>query len=233
MLSNEHTQEDKGGRPRLDEWAVACRAAREIREGMCVNLGVGIPITVGSFVAPDLEVLFHSENGLVGYGRIIQDPDRADLRWINAAGQPVERAPGMSAMAHHESFELVRGGFIDITFLGGLEVSAGGDLANHQLPGRPTGSMGGAPDLARCARTTIILMTHQTKSGAPKLVSELTLAPTARGCVDRVITDIAVIDRTAEGFVLREALPGWTPEDIAEVTGAPLQIPDEVAELSL
>jgi 3-oxoacid CoA-transferase B subunit len=220
-------------KPRLDDWSMAVRAAQEVSEGMVVNLGMGIPMLVSAFVEPEREVMFHTENGIVGFGRVIDDPDAVDPNCVNAGGQPVERGPGMSFMSHDESFALIRGGWIDITMLGSLQVGANGDLANYHPPGKVIGSIGGAQDLAFCAKSVLVLMTHQTKSGAPKIMSTVDLPITAPTCVSRIITDIAVIDVTPEGTVLREVLDGWTPAEVQQVTDASLIVPSDVAELAL
>lgn len=222
--------EDK---PRLDDWSMAMRAAQDVREGMIVNLGMGIPMLVSAFVEPEREVLFHTENGIIGFGRVIEDPDAVDPNCINAGGQPVERAPGMSFMSHDESFALIRGGWIDVTLLGSLQVGANGDLANYHPPGKVIGSIGGAQDLAYCAKKVVVLMTHQTKAGEPKIMSMVQLPITAPTCVSRVITDIAVVDITPDGVVLREVLAGWTPEEVQQATDAELVIPSDVGELAL
>lgn len=222
--------EDK---PHLDEWSMAMRASQDVTEGMIVNLGMGIPMLVSAFVEPEREVMFHTENGIIGYGRVIDDPDAVDPHCVNAGGQPVERAPGMSFMSHDESFALIRGGWIDVTMLGSLQVGANGDLANYHPPGKVIGSIGGAQDLAYCAKKVVVLMTHQTKSGAPKIMQQVELPITAPTCVRRVITDIAVLDIEPEGVILREVLSGWTPDEVQQVTDARLVIPDDVGEIAL
>lgn len=222
--------EDK---PRLDESAMAMRAAAEIKEGMVANLGFGIPMLISSFVDPEAEVLLHSENGVIGFGSVIEDPARADRYCINGGGQPVERRPGMSFMSHEESFTLIRGGWVDVTFLGALQVAANGDLANWKVPSKISGALGGGQDLAFCAKSVVCISTHQTKDGTPKIVSRLSLDITAPRCVKRLITDIAVIDVTPTGLVLREVLPGWSPEEIQLVTEPTLEIPADVVEMAL
>jgi 3-oxoacid CoA-transferase subunit B len=221
-------------RPRLDEFSIAMRAAKDLQTGMVVNLGFGIPMLVGMFVEAEREVLLHSENGMVGFGPVIvDDPARADANCINAGGQPVSRTPGMSFMSHDTSFELIRGGFLDVTLLGALEVGVNGDLANFQVPGKIAGSLGGAQDLAFCAKAVIVLMTHQDKYGNPKFVEQVRLPLTAPTCVTRIISDIAVIDLGPDGPVLREHMPGWTPEEIQAVTGPRLRIADDLSEITL
>jgi 3-oxoacid CoA-transferase B subunit len=224
---------DFDDKPRLDEWSIAMRAARDLREGMIVNLGMGIPTLVSAFVEPEREVLFHSENGMLGYGSVVDAADQVDPNRVNAGGQPVEARDGMSYMAHHESFDLIRGGWIDVTMLGSLEVGENGDLANYHPPGKATGSIGGAQDLAFCAKEVVVLMTHRTKTGRPKIRSRVDLPITAPTCVSRVITDIAVIELGAQGAVLRELLGGWDPDEVQAVTDARLVIPTDLAELAL
>jgi acetate CoA/acetoacetate CoA-transferase beta subunit len=224
------TFEDK---PRLDDWSMAMRASQEVHEGMVVNLGMGIPMLVSAFVEPEREVMFHTENGILGFGRVIEDPDAVDPNCVNAGGQPVERGPGMSFMSHDESFALIRGGWIDMTVLGALQVGENGDLANYHPPGKVIGSIGGAQDLAYCAKKVLVLMTHRTKSGQPKLMAKAELPITAPSCVSRIISDIAVVDVTAAGMVLREVLPGWTPDEVQQVTDARLVVPNDVAEITL
>ncbi|HUF98038.1 MAG TPA: CoA-transferase [Ilumatobacter sp.] len=220
-------------KPRLDDWSMAMRASHDVHEGMVVNLGMGIPMLVSAFVEPDREVLFHTENGIIGFGRVIEDPDLVDPNCVNAGGQPVERAPGMSFMSHSDSFALIRGGWIDVTMLGSLQVGANGDLSNYHPPGKIIGSIGGAQDLAYCAKKVVVLMTHQTKAGGPKIMSQVTLPITAPTCVSRIVTDVAVLDVTADGIVLREVLGGWDPREIQEITDAELVVPTDVGELSL
>ena len=222
--------EDK---PRLDESAMAMRAAAEIKEGMVANLGFGIPMLISSFVDSGAEVLLHSENGVIGFGGVIEDPARADRYCINGGGQPVERRPGMSFMSHEESFTLIRGGWVDVTFLGALQVAANGDLANWKVPGKISGALGGGQDLAFCAKSVVCITTHQTKDGTPKIVNRLSLEITAPRCVKRLVTDIAVIDVTSNGLVLQEILPGWSPEEVQQVTEPVLEIPADIREMAL
>jgi len=222
--------EDK---PRLDDWGMAMRAAREIKEGMVANLGFGIPMLISSFVDPEAEVLLHSENGVIGFGPVIEDPARADRYCINGGGQPVERMPGMSFMSHEESFTLIRGGWVDVTFLGALQVSAAGDLANWRVPGKISGALGGGQDLAFCAKSVVCITTHQTKDGSPKIVNRLSLDITAPACVKKIVSDIAVIDVRPDGLFLREVLPGWTPDEVQQVTEPELEVSADLADLVL
>lgn len=218
---------------RLDDLTMAMRVAREFQDGMVVNLGIGIPTLSSSFVLPGREVIFHSENGVLGFGPIVEERGKADLYLINAGVQPVLPLPGMSFVSHEESFAMIRGGHIDITVLGALQVAENGDLANYHLPGKVAGSFGGGQDLAFCAKRVLVVMTHETKDGKPKVVKRVTLPLTAPRAVDRIITDIAVIDVTERGLVLREYAPGWTPEEIQARTEAELMVAEDVQVMTL
>jgi len=218
---------------RLDEQTIAIRAAREFQDGMIINLGVGLPTLCSNFVPPEREVLFHSQNGVIGFGPIVSDPEEADENLINAGVQPVSPKPGMAIVDHAESFCIIRGGHVDITVLGALQVSEKGDLANYTIPGKQIGSFGGGQDLAFCAKKVIALMSHTTKEGEPKIVKECTSPITAPACVDLVITDVAVIEVTAEGLVLREVAPGWSAEEVQALTEARLIVPPDLKEMTL
>ncbi len=218
---------------RLDEQVMALRAAKEFQEGMIINLGVGIPTYCSNFVPPEREVLFHSENGVIGFGPIIDDPDEADDRLVNAGVQPISPKPGMAIMDHAESFCIIRGGHVDITVLGSVQVSEKGDLANYRIPGKQVGNLGGGQDLAFCAKKVIALMTHTSKEGEPKIVKECTEPLTAPRCVGQIITDIAVIDVTPEGLMLREVAPDWTAEEVQALTEARLIVPPDLQEMTL
>ncbi len=218
---------------RLDEQTMAIRAAKEFQDGMVVNLGVGIPTLCSNFVSPDKEVIFHSENGIIGFGPIVTDPDEADENLINAGVQPVQPQAGMVIVDHAESFVIIRGGHIDLTVLGALEVSERGDLANYTLPGKEVGSFGGGQDLAFCAKKTVVVMTHTTREGKPKIVKELSSPVTAPACVDLVVTDIAVIEVTSDALVLKEMAPGWTPEEVQGLTEPRLRLSADLKEIEL
>ncbi|MEE8347463.1 MAG: 3-oxoacid CoA-transferase subunit B [Dehalococcoidia bacterium] len=218
---------------RLDEQTMAIRAAKEFQDGMVVNLGVGIPTLCSNFVSPDKEVIFHSENGIIGFGPIVTDPDEADENLINAGVQPVQPQAGMVIVDHAESFVIIRGGHIDLTVLGALEVSERGDLANYTLPGKEVGSFGGGQDLAFCAKKTVVVMTHTTREGKPKIVKELSSPVTAPACVDLVVTDIAVIEVTSDALVLKEMAPGWTPEEVQGITEPRLRLSADLKEIEL
>lgn len=218
---------------RLDEQTVAMRAAREFQDGMIVNLGVGIPTLCSNFVPPDREVLFHSQNGIIGFGPIITDAEEADENLINASIQPVAPKPGMAIVEHAESFVIIRGGHIDITVLGALQVSEKGDLANYTLPGKEVGSFGGGQDLAFCAQRVIALMLHTTREGKPKIVRTCTSPITAPGCIDLIISDIAVIEVSQDGLRLREVAPNWTAAEVQALTEPHLIVAPDLKEMEL
>jgi len=217
----------------LDEQTMAMRAAREFQDGMIVNLGVGMPTNCCNWVPPDREVLFQSENGVLGFGPIVTSREEGDIDLVNASVQPVARRPGISFFSHDESFVMIRGGHIDIVVLGGLQVSEKGDLANWMLPGRGIGNIGGGMDLAFGAKKVIVLMTHTTKDGEPKIVKEASYSLTAPRCVDLIITDIAVVKVTEEGLILKEVAPGWTVEEVQAVTEPQLLLAEDLKEMEL
>jgi len=218
---------------RLDEQTMATRAAREFQDGMVVNLGVGIPTLCSNFIPAGREVIFHSENGIIGFGPIVTDPNEADENLINAGVQPVRPRPGMAIVDHAESFVIIRGGHIDLTVLGALQVSERGDLANYTLPGKQVGSFGGGQDLAFCAQNVMAVMTHTTREGQQKIVKDLTSPITAPACVDLIVTDIAVIEVAPEGLVLREVTPGWTADEVQALTEPQLIISPDLKEVEL
>jgi len=198
------------------------RVAQELRDGMFVNLGIGLPTLVANFLPSG--VVLHAENGILGYGSI-SDTDW-DQDQINAGGQPVTLIDGASFFDSAMSFAMVRGGHLDVTVLGGLQVSARGDLANWNVPGRPGGAMGGAMDLAAGARRVIVAMEHTTREGEPRILEECTYPLTAQRCVDLIVTNLAVIEVTDTGLVLREVAPGVPVGDVVAKTGARLDVSD-------
>jgi 3-oxoacid CoA-transferase subunit B len=218
---------------RLSEQTMALRVAREFRDGMIVNLGYGIPTLVANFIPEDQEVIFHSENGCLGYGHAAITEEEQDFHLVNASGQFVTRLPGMCFFDHAESFAMIRGRHIDICVLGGLQVSEKGDLANWLIPGREPGNIGGAMDLAFGAARMVVVMTHTTRNNEPKVVKQCTYALTAPHCVDLVVTDIAVIEVTDSGLVLKEVAPGWTAEEVQALTEPELRIADDLKEMTL
>ena len=210
---------------------MALRAAQELRPGMVVNLGFGLPTLVANFAAAG--VVFQAENGILGYGGIVEDDARFHPDFINAGGQPVEMLPGASFFASDQSFAMIRGGHIDLSMLGGLQVSEGGDLANWLVPARGGGSIGGAMDLAVGARRLIVLMEHTTRDGEPRILPACTYPLTGKGCVDLVITDLAVLEVTPAGLALREVAPGVSADEVVARTAARLLVPADVRVMEL
>jgi 3-oxoacid CoA-transferase subunit B len=197
------------------------RAAAEIRDGQVVNLGIGMPTEVANHIPPSVQVMLHSENGILGMGPYPRE-DEVDPQVINAGKQTVTILPGGSVFDSALSFAMIRGGHIDLAILGGLEVASNGDLANWTVPGKMTTGMGGAMDLAAGARRLVVLQTHASKDGTPKLVKALGLPPTALACVDRIITDLGVFDPAGDHFRCLELAPGVDPALVTARTGAPV-----------
>lgn len=203
---------------------LVARAARDIEPGMVVNLGIGLPTKVIDHLPADFPVCLHSENGIAGIGPTLP-PDAADRNLIDAGGAYVSTLPGTSFFDSGVSFALVRGGRLDMTMLGAFEVSERGDLANWKIPGLFTPGAGGGMELAQKARRVTILTTHLDRKGNPKILRDCTLPLTARACVNRIITDMAVIDVTAVGLALREVRTGLSVAEVRDATGAPLSLP--------
>ena len=210
---------------------IALRIARELRDGMVVNLGIGLPTLVANYLPPDHGVLLQAENGILGYGAIREDAFDRDL--INAGGQPVDLRAGASFFDSADSFTMIRGGHVDVAVLGGLQVSARGDLANWSVPERGGGGIGGAMDLAVGARRLIVAMEHTTRDGAPRILERCSYPLTARGCVDLLVTNLAVIEVASGGLLLRELAPGVAPEDVEAATEAPLTRSEGLREMEL
>ena len=209
----------------LSREALAARVARDIPEGWSVNLGIGIPTLVGNYVPPEREVIFHSENGIVGMGPA-PAPDRINRWLINASSQYVTLRSGASYMSHSDSFALVRGGHLDLCVLGAFQVAENGDLANWARSEDDNApAIGGAMDLAAGAKRIWIVMEHNTRSGEARLLRCCTYPLTAAGCVKRVYTELAVIDVTERGFVVTDMVPGLTIEELQERTDATLNRP--------
>ncbi len=204
---------------------IAARAAREILPGQIINLGIGIPTLILEYLTTDLAVSVHSENGILGMGPSVAMGE-AHPMLVDAGGGYVSTCPGASFFDSAVSFALVRGGRLDIAFLGTLEVDARGDLANWIIPGKLTPGIGGAMELAQKARRLVVTTTHTTRKGDPKIIERCTLPLTAKGCVDTIVTELAVIDVTPEGLVLRELAEETTLDHVLASTGAPLGLPD-------
>ncbi len=201
------------------------RAAQEVQPGMVVNLGIGLPTQIVGHLPPGFPVCLHSENGLTGTGPVL-DYDAADRNLIDAGGAYVSTLPGAAFFDSLTSFAMVRGGRLDLTVLGAFEVAETGDLANWQIPGRFTPGVGGGIELAQKARRVVVLSTHCDRKGGAKLLRSCSLPITAERCVDRIITDMAVIDVTPRGFALRALAEGVSLEAVIAATGAPLALPD-------
>ncbi|MDV2683660.1 3-oxoacid CoA-transferase subunit B [Alkalihalophilus lindianensis] len=206
---------------------MAKRAALEIKSGMIVNLGIGIPSLVANHVSEEIDVLFHAENGVLGMG---PSPGKGaeDATLCNAAGYPVTTVRGASYFDSAIAFGMIRSGYLDMTFLGGLEVSAKGDLANWIVPGKRVPGIGGAMELAQKAKKVVVLMNHTSKDGQPKIVQECTFPLTAKQCVSLIITDMAVIEVTDDGLLLKEVISPHTIQDVLDATGVELLVGETI-----
>lgn len=217
---------------RLTHELMAVRASREVKPNTYVNLGAGLPLISGQFIDPN-EVVQLTETGVLGYGPVTTEPSEMDGELVNAYAQPITRFPGMSIFDMCTALAIMRrGNLVDLTILGGLQVSEKGDLANWVYPGR-AGSIGGAMDAAVGCKRLVVLMEHTTRKGEPRLLKECSYPLTAKRCVNRVITDIAVIDITPQGMVLKEVVHGTTPEEVQAVTEPKLKIAEDLREMDL
>ena len=216
----------------LDRNGIAQRIAQELQDGWYVNLGIGIPTLIANYIPEGISVTFQSENGILGMGPFPY-PGEEDADLINAGKQTITALPGASIFDSATSFAMIRGQHVQLTVLGAMEVSDSGDIANWKIPGKMVKGMGGAMDLVASAENIIVAMRHTNRAGESKLLPECTLPLTGVACVKKIVTDMAMLDVTPDGFLLRERAPGVSVEQIKQATAGRLIVPDQVPEISL
>lgn len=216
----------------LDKFGIAKRIAQELKDGMYVNLGIGIPTLVANFIPENINVIFQSENGILGMGPYPTEAE-VDADLINAGKETVTLIKGAALFDSAESFGMIRAGKIDLTVLGAMEVSEKGDIANWKIPGKMVKGMGGAMDLVASAKNIIVAMMHTNPKGESKLLAQCSLPLTGMACVKKVVTEIAVLEIGEDGFILLERAPGVTVEEIVQKTAGKLIVPDFVPEMQI
>ena len=209
---------------------LAQRVAKEFKDGYYINLGIGIPTLAANYIPKDMQVVLQSENGILGMGPFPLDAD-VDADIINAGKQTVTLIEGASIFSSSDSFAMIRGGHIDLTILGAFEVDCQGNIASYMIPGKLIKGMGGAMDLVSGADNIIVTMTHASKDGVSKLLKECTLPLTGKGCIKRVLTDLALLDIKNGKFILRERAPGVSVDEIVNLTAGELEVPEKVPEM--
>ncbi|MDD9903439.1 MAG: 3-oxoacid CoA-transferase subunit B [Rhodospirillaceae bacterium] len=217
---------------RLSRDQIAARVALELEDGWLVNLGIGMPTLTVNYIPEGRDILFHSENGIIGMGPKPAREEDIDPDLMSAGKGPVTLIPGGAFIHHADSFAVARGGRLDAAVLGAFQVAVNGDLANWKLPTAKSGSVGGAMDIAAGAKRVFAMMTHTAKDGEPKIVETLSYPLTAKTCVTKIFTDMAVVAVTPEGYVLEEVAPGFSAEDVQAATGAPLSVPDDLKTIA-
>jgi len=220
------------GKKRLSRQQMANRLAQEFQDGWLVNLGIGIPTLCSNYNHEGKEIIYHSENGVIGYGSIYPK-GKEDLHLVNAGGQYVSLVPGASIMHHADAFAVIRNGMLNLTVLGAYEVAETGDFANWKTAGRKGGGIGGAMDLAMGAKQVFIAMQHTTRDGKPRLLQRCTLPITALRVVNLVVTDLGLFQVTDDGFLMREIAPGYQISEVQELTAAKLIVANDIKEMKV